>query len=134
MSWFTQYVEHPALNALAQLQNNPAIIANPDAQAAVAAAKQTATTIASTTTTAAQTIMASIQSLEDPAVKGLAGALQTGVDAYLLAALGPVGAPAAQFANTVITLGADKAHQLIDALFAHARGQVNLPAAAVKAA
>lgn len=128
MSWFTKYVEHPAMNALAQLESNPVIANNPDAASAVAQAKASATTVASTTTAAAGTVMASIEAQADPAVNALGAGLQAVVDAYLLATLGPVGAATAGLANTVIALGEDKAHSLLAALFGHAKSQVPVQA------
>ncbi len=125
MSWFTKFVEHPFVAAFASLETNPAITGNTDAANAVATAKQQAQTLAAAASTGVSTVLAAAQSAEDPSIAALGTGLTAAIDAFLTAALGPLGeeivAPAA---NTVIALGEEKAHNLISALFAHASAQV----------
>lgn len=126
MSWFTKYVEHPFVAALSSLQANPAITGNPEAAAAVQSAKDTATTIATATNSAAAIIVSDAQAASDPAICALGTGLEAAVDAYLLAAIGvnPLEGLAASAAHTLIALGEGKAHDLVTALFAHAKTQV----------
>ncbi len=124
MSWFSQYVEHPFVAAIARLTASPVVQSNPGVAQAVADVKAQATAVASTTTAAAGSIVAAAQAAADPSVNALGAGLQAAVDAYLTAALGPVGVALEPAANAVIALGEDKAHSLIAALFAHAKSQV----------
>lgn len=129
MSWFTEEVEHPALNALAALLLHPAVANNPELQAVVQQAQTDATNIAATTTTAAQTISSQIQADVDPIVSGLNQGIITALDAALVAYLGPVGTALTPAANMGLALLEEKAHNLIASLF----HQVKATAPAVSA-
>ena len=73
------------------------------------------------------------QPVAHPAIDALGGGLEAGVDAYLTAAIGPLGeALAGPLVAVVIDLGEEKAHALVAALFARARAQIAV--AAVKPA
>ena len=124
MSWFTQYVEHPALKALQGLSSSPAIVANPEAAEAVHTAQEAATEVASTVTAAAPVIGAQAAAAADPVVSDLETGLQTTVDAALTAYLGPVGAIVIPGANTALTLLESHVHSYVSALFSHAHTQV----------
>lgn len=113
----TQYIEHPAVSALAALENHPAIQSNPAALAAVQQVQTDATTIASTVTAAAQTVQSEAKADADPIVKALAAALTGALDTALTAYLGPVGTALTPAANTGLALLEDKAHSPIAALF-----------------
>lgn len=122
MSWFIDRVEHPALAALASILNHPAVQSNPGLKAAVIEAKAASTTIAGTVTSAAQQVSATAQAEADPILGALGTGLEAVVDAYLMNTLGPVGGGiSAQVANAVIALGEVQVHNLVAALFAHAR-------------
>lgn len=124
MSWFTTYIEHPFINAFAQLQNAPAIVNNPAAAAAVADLKAQATSVATAVDNTAAATVSAASAVANPAVDALGSGIQAAVDAYLMAALGPIGAPAAQAANTIIALGENYAHTWVANLFSHASAQV----------
>ena len=125
MSWFTKDIEHPFVAAVTGLLSNPAITQSPEAAGAVAQAKATAESIASTATSTAVAVVASVASEADPAIQALGNGLQTALDAYLTAALGPLGAAlAGPAANTIIALGEKEAHDLIAALFSHAKASL----------
>jgi hypothetical protein len=128
MSWFTQYVEHPALSALANLANQPVIQANPEAAAAVAQVRADATTIASTVTSAAGAVQSQIQADADPIIKTLAQGVETALDTALTAYLGPVGTALTPAANTGLALLEDKLHAVVAALFSQVKGQGVQPA------
>ena len=127
MSWFTQYIEHPFVAAVAKIEAAPAIANNPEAAQAVATIKAEATTIATTTSTASSSVVAAVEASADPSINALGSGLQAAVDAYLLSALGPVGAALTPAANALFALGEDKAHALLTALFAHAKSQATAP-------
>ena len=132
MSWFSKFVVHPFVGALAGLGTHPAIASNPAAAQAVADAQKGATEIASVATSVASNIVADAAAAADPAMAALGQGLTDTMDAFLLKSLGPVGVAVIPGANTLLALGEAKAHDLITALFAHAKAQ--LPAPAVAAA
>ncbi len=128
MSYFSRFVLHPALAALSALTSNPAIAASPEAKAAVEAAQKEATAVASTATAAAPAIASAAAAAADPVLKELGAALQAAADAALMSTLGPVGgAIVIPGANTAITLLEQKAHDMLAALFTHAKTQVVAP-------
>ena len=130
MSFFSSKIEHPFVAAIEGLVTNPAITANPEAAAAVAAAKTQAVAIAAAAQTAAGAVTITAQPVANPAIDALGSGLETGVDAYLTAAIGPLGeALAGPVVDVVIDLGEEKAHALVAALFARARAQVAAAAA-----
>lgn len=129
MSWFTSYVEHPAMNWLANLAKNPVIADNPAAAAAVADAQKQAGAIASTTTSAAAGVQAAVLASANPLVKDAEDGLQAVVDGFLLSGLGnPALAPLTGLTvpavNAFLTLGESKMHDIIASLFSHAKSQI----------
>lgn len=129
MSWFTSYVQHPALAALAGLVAHPAIAGNPEAVAAVSEAKAAGTAIASATNAAASQVAATAEAQVDPIVGALGKGAESLVDAYLIATLGSVGVVAVPLANGIIVMGEQWLHTHIAALFAHAKTAHALAAA-----
>lgn len=137
MSWFTKYIEHPFVAAVQGLTSHPAIASNPAAAAAVADAKAQATTVASAVTAGAASVVADAAVVADPALTALTNGLTSAVDGFLLASLGPVGGEIVIAAtNPLLALGEAKAHDLLTALFAHAKSQLpaTQPAAPAHAA
>lgn len=130
MSWFTKYIEHPALSALQGLASDPAITASPPAAAAVEAAKSAATDAAATVTAAAPIIAAAAATAADPVIAQAETGLQGVVDALLIGTLGPVGAAlAVPGANAIMSLLEQRVHKAAADLFAHARAQIAASAA-----